>query len=319
MPRPSAPLPPPLDAGPFSLREAQAAGVTRRRLRHPDVAHPHHGRYAPTPAADLRARCAHALGLLGLRRLFSHVTAARLWGMPLPAPEQEAEPLHVIALGGAEPLRRPGIVGWESAGGTARRVLDGLPVADAAAVWVQLAVPGSLGRDPITGRRRPLDPDWLVAVGDFVLTGPRPAPGEERRPLASLADLRAAARAHHGKRGAKALGAALPLLRRGPQSPRESLLRLALVRHGLPEPVVQPAVATADGIRHADLGYPDERLLIEYQGDHHRTDQQQWRADLRRRDLFRDAGYRLVEVTMDDFADGGTALAWRIRRALASR
>ena len=62
-------------------------------------------------------------------------------------------------------------------------------------------------------------------------------------------------------------------------SPRESLLRLILVAGGLPEPEVQFAVRTAQGIRHADLGYRDARLLIEYHGDDHRTSRKRWLED----------------------------------------
>lgn len=73
---------------------------------------------------------------------------------------------------------------------------------------------------------------------------------------------------------------------------------------------------TAAGIRHPDLGYLEARVLIEYQGDHHRTDRRQWREDLVRRQLFEDAGHRVIEVSADVFDDGCHALAQRVRRAL---
>ena len=101
-------------------------------------------------------------------------------------------------------------------------------------------------------------------------------------------------------------------------SPRESLLRLILVAGGLPEPEVQFAVRTAQGIRHADLGYRDARLLIEYQGDDHRTSRKRWLEDVTRRQLFEDAGYRVIEIGAADLADEA-ALVARVRRALQGR
>lgn len=310
-------MPHPLSLGPFSFREAVEAGVSRRRLARHDVVHAHRGLYAPAAPSELRTACGQALPLLGQHRWFSHLTAARLWGIPLPFEWTDTEPLHVLTLPGAEPLRRPGIIGWESADHPGGAMQGPIPLVVPAGVWAQLSVPGATGADAETGRRLTLTGDWLVAAGDYLLTGPRRAGG--RVPLCTVDELAAAARTHRGKRGAKALAWALERVRPGPQSPRESLLRLALVDRGLPEPAVQPAVLTADGIRHADLGYPDRRLLIEYQGDHHRTDRQQWRADLKRQQLFEDAGHRVIAVTVEEFADGCFGLAQRIRRALVGR
>lgn len=79
---------------------------------------------------------------------------------------------------------------------------------------------------------------------------------------------------------------------------------------------MQPPVLTSAGIRHSDLGYPERGVLIEYHGDHHRTDAAQWREDLARQQLFEDAGYRLLVATLDDLADGCRSFAARVRRAL---
>ncbi|PZU48276.1 MAG: hypothetical protein DI566_03290 [Microbacterium sp.] len=318
MPRQPTPLPDALTTGPFWFREAIDFGVPRRRLAASDLTHPHRGVYAPAGADDQLAACESALPLLGEDRRFSHLTAARLWGMPLPFEWRSGEPLHVLTLPGAEPLRRSGIVGWESADRPGGALVGPFPVVAAADVWAQLSVPGATGRDPETGRRQTLSRVWLVAVGDYLLTGPR-APGGKRTPLCSRDELVAAAITRRGKRGAKALTWALERVRAGAQSPRESMLRLALVDRGLPEPAVQPPIATSAGIRHPDLGYLEERVLIEYQGDHHRTDPAQWREDLRRQQFFEDAGYRVIAVTIEEFADDCFALALRIRRALRGR
>ncbi len=93
-------------------------------------------------------------------------------------------------------------------------------------------------------------------------------------------------------------------------------MRLAMVDFGLPEPQVQVPVHTAEGLRHADLGYPELRLLFEYQGDQHRTDRNQWLEDLTRVQLFEDAGYRTMLIGADDVTDRTLpALIARIIRA----
>jgi len=320
-----SPLPYPLRLGPFRFHEARALGVTRHRLRQSDLVRAHHGLYALAGAAySILDRCEHALPLLGEFRWYSHLTAARAWGMPLPFAEEADEPLHVLAFPGAVPLRRPHVVGWATEDEGIGRVLQGLvPLVAPADAWCLLAVPGGAGRyrptgDEPRGRKRTLSAEWLVAVGDYLLTGPR-RDGGRRDPLCTKEDLVAALTRHRGKRGAKALAWAIERVRTPVHSPRETLLRLALIAQGLPEPAVQVPVHTAAGLRHADLGYPDARLLIEYQGDHHRTDLRQWREDHTRRQLFEDAGHRLIAVTAADLGDGGVALGHRIRRALAGQ
>ncbi len=314
---PRTPLPQSLTWAPLSRTEAREAGLGWRRLTKDDIARPHRGVYVAAVAdPDLVQRCRWALPLLGEHRWFSHLTAARLCGIPLPFSYSADEPLHVLSLPGAEPLRRPGIVGWSSTSAIIGAVAAGMPVVTPALAWAQLATPGAAGVDPATGRRMSLGIDDLVAAGDFLLTGPR----RDRRPLCSIAELRAIVDARAGRRGAKALREALEHVRAGAHSPRETRLRLALVRHGLPEPVVQIPILTSVGLRHADLGYPAELVAIEYHGDHHREDRRQWLEDLTRRQLFEDAGWYVIEIGAADLdVDDGRALAARVRRVLAAR
>lgn len=318
MPQPP-PLPYPLPLGPFRYAEAARAGVARSRLRARDLSHPHHGLYAPAIAdVDLVARCERLVPLLGEHAWFSHLTAARLWGAPLPFAWTPAEPLHVMTLASRAPMRRKGVVGWESEEtGMPRTVLGLVPVVAPAEAWAQLAVPGSTGVDADTGMRSRLSREWLTAVGDYLLTGPKR--GRARHPLCTREELADARARRRGKRGVVDLAWALELIRSPVHSPRETQLRLGLVEFGLPEPEVQVPVRTAAGLRHADLGYPDARLLIEYQGDHHRTDRDQWLEDLTRRQLFEDAGYRVILVGAADLEPHCAALAMRVRRALAGR
>jgi hypothetical protein len=318
MPQPPSPLPFPFSGAPFRYAEARAAGIGRARLRRDDVDHPHHGLYTPTAVGDIVSRCESLVPLLGEHAWFSHLTAARLWGMPLPFTWTPEEPLHVLTLADAAPMRRRGVIGWETSHTETPREMVGLiPLVAASEVWAQLAVPGSTGVDAETGAKRRLSREWLTAVGDYLLTGPKI--DGARHPLCTVAELTESVTRRRGARGVVDATWALEMVRSPVHSPKETELRLGLVACGLPEPDVQVPVMTSAGLRHADLGYPDARLLIEYHGDQHRTDRVQWLEDLTRRQLFEDAGYRVVEVGAADITPNCHALAARVRRALDGR
>lgn len=263
-----------------------------------------------TDADDIWTRCRQLLPALGETHVFSHRTAARLWGIPLEPRYTAGEALHVLTVGGRAPLRHHGTVGWVT-GRTdvGRRVLHGLPLADPAEVWCQLALRGAVRAGETLAEA------WLVAAGDHLISGQR-VTGGRTPPLATPVDLREVVDRLRGGRGAAMLSTALERLRGPVDSPRESLLRVGLVDAGLPEPRVQVPVRTSVGWRHADLGYPEHRLLIEYQGDEHRTSRARWLTDLTRVQLFQDAGYVVLLVGAADMDPDCTALAARIRRAL---
>lgn len=67
--------------------------------------------------------------------------------------------------------------------------------------------------------------------------------------------------------GAARLRLALPQIREGVESPRETVTRLALAGAGFPEPVVAHDVFQ-DGrfLGRVDLAYPKFRIAIEYDG-----------------------------------------------------
>jgi hypothetical protein len=239
---------------------------------------------------------------------FSHRTAARLWGMPVPHRWTEREPVDVLAIGKRGRIRRPGIRSWETTADIDVVRHESGPLTTPPETWVHLAT--------LTRRELPLE--WLVAAGDFLISGTRLRGGARTAPLATMDQLIRSVSRHGSGRGARVLDRALPLLRAPVDSPRETLLRLGLIRAGLPEPVVQPGIRTTAGIRHPDLGYLRERVLLEYLGDVHRSDRRRWLDDLTRVQLFEDAGYRVILVGANDLLPAGlAALAVRVRRALA--
>jgi very-short-patch-repair endonuclease len=175
-------------------------------------------------------------------------------------------------------------------GRTATVQTSTMRMTDAATTWCQLATL--------------LEVEDLVAVGDFLVTGREQLGG---RPAAATIDtLRAAVSMRHGGAGVARLRDALVHVRRGPLSRRETLLRLRLVRRGLPEPVVayrvrEPLLAPFEPT--VDLAYPGARIAIEYEGDHHRTPEQ-FRRDIARYERLHDAGWVVLRVTARDIPDG---------------
>jgi len=103
--RPS-PLPVELGPGPFSTAGARLLGVPPERLGRSDLVHPTRGAHMLVEPETLVERALAFQVAMPGDRAFSHVTAALLWGLPLPrALEQlataEGAPLHVMAPTGA--------------------------------------------------------------------------------------------------------------------------------------------------------------------------------------------------------------------------
>src|SRR6185312_10960242 len=86
-----------------------------------------------------------------------------------------------------------------------------------------------------------------------------------------------------GRRGITRARTVLPLVDAGAESPRETWLRLLLIRAGFPTPQTQiPLYEYGALIACLDMGWQDIKLAVEYEGDHHRTDQRQFHRDIRR-------------------------------------
>ncbi len=299
----------------FTTREAYAAGVRRSRLRAADLVRPFAGVYTRTDAVGsgatrdpVRLAQQYAAGMPS-DEFFSHATAAVIWGLPLPrsvamheAVRMRDAVVHVSVLRPRNAPRGRGVHGHQV---DARLVSvveheSGLRVTSPASTWAQLGAVLGLAD--------------LVAVGDALV---RPARRPDDRPqLATPAQLEAAVDA--GRRpGVRLLRAALPLVRPRVDSRTETLLRLAIGDAGLPEPVTGFAVAVGTTIvAQVDLAYPRERVAIEYEGEHHLTDPDQWARDIRRYERLADAGWRVIRVTKDDLFRHRPTLIRRIRAAL---
>ncbi|HEX5730039.1 MAG TPA: hypothetical protein VFX99_11495, partial [Microbacterium sp.] len=122
-----------------------------------------------------------------------------------------------------------------------------------------------------------------------------------------------------GKRGAKRLVAAIELLDAGAESPKESELRLVLRSAGFGPLTANHEIRDAQGrfVARADLAIVALRIVIEYEGDHHR-DRIQWRRDMARRRRIEAEGWVYLSVTQSDLDDPRDLLA-DLAAAVASR
>lgn len=280
MPR-KVPLPPSLIRS--SVRTA-AAGLSRGRLRGRDVDHPFHGvSSVGLDISDIMDACTSFLPLLRRGDVFSHATAALLYGAPLPR-EISVLPLH-IGNAAARQRRMADVVGHRFATSVRATMFLGFPTVAPADAWCQLS--NMLSRED------------LVAVGDYLVSGKPSRTGHRIQPLCSLDELAEAAARHGSRRGATALAWALPRVRTGVDSRPESLLRLLMERAGLPEPVVHPPVIVDGGRRvlHPDLAIVEWRRVFEYEGVQHFRDERQWRHDVARFRSFEAAGWGAERVT----------------------
>lgn len=304
------PLPPSL--GPiFAVGEARAAGVSASRLRAKDLVRPFHAvrsLEAPPPAGAeelLLAQVAQYARRMTEHEFFSHVAAAVLWELPLPIALVRERALDVSVFA---PRRAPagrGVAGHTVRSSLARATIHpvhGVAVTTPASTVAMLA--GVL--------RHPYD---LIAVADAAVR--EPLHRTHGAALATVDQLVAALEA--GRRvGRDRLRVALPRVSTRSRSRAETWARLILVDAGLPEPLANHDVVEGGAwLGQVDLAYPELKLAIEYEGEHHLTDPAQWAEDIARMDRLVEAGWRVIRVTKSEVFHDPARLVARVRRAIA--
>lgn len=118
----------------------------------------------------------------------------------------------------------------------------------------------------------------------------------------TTADIKSVAAHHRGAPGLRRLTKALALVDAGSESPKETWLRLLLRRSGLPPVRTQIEVRDEFGVFVArlDMGWPEWKIAIEYDGDQHRTDRRQYVRDMRRSEELKRLGWAVVRVIKED-------------------
>jgi hypothetical protein len=122
-------------------------------------------------------------------------------------------------------------------------------------------------------------------------------------------------------RGFRRLAPAVAAADSRADSPPETLLRLHLVADGLPRPELQYPVPVAGvaWIPHVDMAWPEQKVAVEYQGDQHRTDLEQWCRDQERWALLAAAGWLVIPATWADVHRRPATFAGRVRAAIDAR
>ena len=288
----------------FSVREALESGMTKGQLRR--LPAPYRGArdveaedttddpFEQTRRATLRA-CRAYRPIAPRDYAFSHLTACRILGIPVPTRFQAEIRVEVSVPGSSQPPRRAGVVGHR--GAEASVTVGELPVVAPEVAWLQMASRFTV--------------DEMVIAGDFLV--------RRKRPLSSLGDLRRSVRDRTGMRGIAVARAALDDVRAGTDSPAESRLRLALIRGGLPEPVVGYEVRHEGAwVGTPDLAYIAERIAIEYEGANHRLNQRVYEEDIYRREMFGRADWHVHLVTAQRMRNP-TAVVAAVEALLAER
>jgi hypothetical protein len=264
---PSRDIPDEFRNRPFPVAEARAAGMSRRMLRGARFRVVARGIYVTAAVPESYATFVRATLLtLPIATIATGVTGLRLYG---------------VLVGSELPLRfattHPRQVRRQGVQVTRVKHLPPQRGEIAAPEHCWMVAAGEL------------DLLELVTAGDWLL----------RKRRTTLAKLEAYLRGN-SSRGCRSARAAVGLVRERVDSPRETWLRLCLVLAGLPTPECNIVIGDDNGpIGRVDLVYLAFKIIIEYEGDQHRTDRGQWNRDIDRHEDFVRDRWTLIRVTSE--------------------
>lgn len=293
MPQPRSHIPARL--GPvFSFAQALEQGVTPRTLQGPTTHRPYFGVHA---VGSLEGTPGPRTFAPRLREgeCFSHTTALELLGCPIRATAE----VHVCAPPNFDRSRTRGVIGHRSASGfVPARSAAGLPVVPPELAILQSAALLSLV-------------ELVVALDHLAREDAHQLPTLDLESLTTVVERSTA-------RGIRRLRRALTLARVGAESRMETLTRLLMVAFRLDRSfALQQHVYDDDGwIGRFDFVDHERRIIVEYDGEQHRTDRAQYRRDQERLDRVRAAGYVLIRLQWEDIVVHPRRTVQRIAAAL---
>ncbi|NEG56076.1 hypothetical protein GFD21_09990 [Bifidobacterium sp. SMA15] len=268
---------------------------------------------------DVAQRCTEAARRFRKRLMFGMTTSLALQSVPIPADcSLDTQVLHTVSSTKAKRIRpRSSSIHahtWAALIGADNiRVNQWVHALDLFHTWAQLA---------------PYMPlPSLIALGDAVIAaiGDNPGLANDRDPLAIHTDFLRFARTLPRFNGKSKCLRASGFIRPNVDSLQESACRLMLLAHGIPEPVTNhtvPGMRFRSGASMTlDLAWPDFRVALEYDGDHHRTDKTQWRRDQEKRDRLRNDGWIISTATGATLSSTSARddAAFAVARQLAGR
>lgn len=256
---------------------------------------------ADDPARRHRIELRAAIDSLGCPAFAHAESAALVHGLPLPfAAPRELNLLRAVGRDSrslrqpsAHPISLPGVsMTVHDVGPHQVADVDGIPVT-------------SLALTAVTAAAR-LHGEWPVIVLDSALW---------RAPdLRALLDVEL--ELWPQLKGRKWVLRALELARSGAQTPLETVSRLALVRTGLPEPMLQHKFVDVEGvIGVTDMYWPTLGVIGEADGLIKYESREALVAEKRREDRLRALGFAVVRWGWDEIRERPHAVADRIRRA----
>ncbi|SDF23563.1 Protein of unknown function [Blastococcus aurantiacus] len=281
--------------GVFIGAHAVSEGVlTRHQLQNGPYLRVLHGVYAdPSLARDHGLRCRAAALLMPASAVLAGRSAATLMGVPAPG---YGDPVTVVVPPGTK---------WRGPGGVRVHTAD-VPTSD-----VLIDEEGIRHTCP---RRTAWDVAALEPIGTAVgvldamvrmrLLDVGTLQQMQERPVA----------AWRSRRARRAFG----LVDGRSESPPESWVRVACALGGLPAPVLQYEVVE-DGawLARVDLAWPEQRLIVEYDGEHHFEGLQIVKDDARLAALVA-AGWRVIRLSAADLRHMDDVVS-RIATALRTR
>jgi hypothetical protein len=282
-------VPAALGAGPFTLAEASAIGVTRDQLRGTVYRRLGWGLYCwagldDSPQLKLTAIAKR----LPPGSAFSGLTAAWLHGL-------DVEPCDPIEVTIPKTIRS----GHRAGASVRRAALAG----DEIVVRRGLSATSALRSVVDLGSRNPLA-EGVVAADMFL-----------HARLITVADLGTYIDEHPRARGIARLRRVADLAEPKAESPMETRLRMLLILAGLPRPEVQGAIHDDQGrpLGRPDLLYRSQRLAVEYDGGNHRD---RLVADNRRQNGLVGTGLRLLRFTAADVYGSPQSVVMQVQAQL---
>jgi hypothetical protein len=277
----------------FLTSTARAAGLSRWETEDP-ARHARIARslYLPTSTRnDLAERCRALRLLLPSDAVFSHYTAARLYGVTVPD-----EPLiHICTQQPIEP-RISGVVGHRIAQFGPPTSWTGLPLTSPARTYLDLA--------------SRLDLLGLVIAGDGLALRCDDGVEEVARTVAL----------GRGRRGVVLARRGLRFLDPASKSAAESRLRFLLMSAGFPKPRSNEPIYDECGelLAEPDLQYDWLWICHEYESERHR-ERRQWELDMKRDENLINRGWILIKVNATDLFQRPATIIERTRDAFARR
>ncbi|MEE2035840.1 hypothetical protein Q8791_01210 [Nocardiopsis sp. CT-R113] len=238
------------------------------------------------------------LGLLSTTAVAGDITAAYVWGVDLyPYGVRPTRTrLHVSVPPGVSTVGAPVVAHRETLSPTDRTVVEGARVTTPARTAADLAARA---------------PSVFVATARL--------DGFLSRGLVTGGDLARAARSPRAERSLRRLRSALTYSSALSRSPGESWARVLVLEAGLPPPVPQCPVSTGEGVFHADLGWPSQRVALEYDSLEFHSSPEALARDRVRYAAMRAEGWEVVSVSVYDLQKRPDRLLRRVLHTLTRR